>query len=58
MRHKTIQMTMRYTHLAPAHKMTAIGRLVSFSKTPKGTKAQKSTGTETDTSTFQQAVSC
>ena len=28
MGHKSIQMTMRYAHLAPAHKMAAIEKLV------------------------------
>jgi site-specific recombinase XerD len=28
MGHKTIQMTMRYAHLAPAHKLAAVERLV------------------------------
>jgi hypothetical protein len=27
MGHKTIQMTMRYAHLAPAHKLAAVERL-------------------------------
>jgi integrase len=30
MGHKTIQMTMRYAHLAPAHQLAAVERLVSF----------------------------
>ena len=30
MGHKTIQMTMRYAHLAPAHQLSAVERLVSF----------------------------
>ena len=30
MGHKTIQMTMRYAHLAPAHQRSAVERLVSF----------------------------
>jgi hypothetical protein len=28
--HKTIQMTMRYAHLAPQHKLAAVERLISF----------------------------
>jgi site-specific recombinase XerC len=28
MGHKTIQMTMRYAHLAPAHRLAAVERLV------------------------------
>jgi hypothetical protein len=31
MGHKKIQMTMRYAHLAPQHKLDAIERLSSFS---------------------------
>ncbi len=30
MGHSTIQMTMRYSHLAPEHTQTAVERLVSF----------------------------
>ena len=30
MGHKTIQMTMRYAHLAPAHQLAAVERLTSF----------------------------
>jgi len=30
MRHKTIQMTMRYAHLAPAYQLAAVERLISF----------------------------
>jgi len=30
MGHKTIQMTMRYAHLAPEHNLAAVERLVSF----------------------------
>jgi hypothetical protein len=30
MGHKTIQMTKRYAHLAPAHNQAAVDRLVSF----------------------------
>lgn len=32
MGHSTIQMTMRYAHLAPEHTQTAVDRLVSSSK--------------------------
>jgi len=32
MGHKNIQMTMRYAHLAPAHKQDAVARLDAFSK--------------------------
>ncbi|HEX3821176.1 MAG TPA: hypothetical protein VHW45_12635, partial [Candidatus Sulfotelmatobacter sp.] len=30
MGHKTIQMTMRYAHLAPEHKLQAVKRLAAF----------------------------
>lgn len=30
MGHKTIQMTMRYAHLAPAHQLAAVERLAAF----------------------------
>jgi hypothetical protein len=30
MGHKTIQMTMRYAHLAPEHNLAAVERLTSF----------------------------
>jgi hypothetical protein len=32
MGHKTIQMTMRYAHLAPAHQLAAVERLTSASQ--------------------------
>ena len=35
MGHKTIQMTMRYAHLAPAHQLSAVERLMSFSAEEK-----------------------
>jgi integrase len=52
MGHKTIQMTMKYAHLAPAHKLAAIERLVSFGKAPVGKKPPKPTDTKTDTKVF------
>jgi integrase len=57
MGHKNIQMTMRYAHLAPAHKQAAIERLVSFGKAEKGSKSQKPTDTKTDTTHLRLAVS-
>jgi site-specific recombinase XerD len=42
--HKSLAMTMRYAHLAPAHNAAAVDRLVSF--------GQKSSDTRTDTSTM------
>jgi hypothetical protein len=38
MGHKTIQMTMRYAHLAPEHNLAAVESLISFnsSKPPVG----------------------
>ncbi len=49
MGHKTIQMTMRYAHLAPAHKLAAVEKLAA------GWQANRPTDTSTDTSTFEQA---
>src|SRR5207302_3181352 len=49
MGHKTIQMTMRYAHLAPAHKLAAVEKLAA------GWQANRPTDTRTDTSTFEQA---
>jgi integrase len=40
MGHKTIQMTMRYSHLAPAHQLSAVERLVSFQPEPSPTEQQ------------------
>ncbi len=51
MGHANIQMTMLYSHLAPAHKQAAAYRLVSF-----GTPWQKSAGTNTSTSENRQAA--
>jgi site-specific recombinase XerC len=47
MGHKTIQMTMRYEHLAPAHKLAAVEKLA-------GWQTDRPTDTKTDTSTFEQ----
>jgi integrase len=48
MGHKTIQMTMRYAHLAPAHKLAAVERIV-------GSWAQgEATGTRTDTDRLER----
>ena len=41
MGHKTVSMTLRYSHLSPAHQLDAVQRLNS----------KPSTGTTTDTST-------
>jgi site-specific recombinase XerD len=35
MGHKTLQMTMRYAHLAPQHLADAVGRLVNFATDTK-----------------------
>ena len=48
MGHKTIQMTMRYAHLAPAHKLAAVEKLAA------GWQANPPTDTKTDTSAFEQ----
>ncbi|PYX13513.1 MAG: hypothetical protein DMG84_18845 [Acidobacteria bacterium] len=49
MGHKTIQMTMPYAHLAPAHKLAAVEKLAV------GWQADRPTDTKTSTSTFEQA---
>ena len=49
MGHKTIQMTMRYAHLAPANKLAAVEKLAA------GWQENRPTDTRTDTSTFEQA---
>jgi site-specific recombinase XerD len=49
MGHKTIQMTMRYAHLGPAHTLAAVEKLAV------GWQTDRSTDTKTSTSTFQQA---
>ncbi len=54
MGHKNIQMTMLYAHLAPAHRLAAIERLVSLGKAVKGSKSPK----PTDTMHLRPAVSC
>jgi hypothetical protein len=50
MGHKTIQMTMRYAHLAPVHKLAAVERLASV------WKLSEATDTRTDTSIAEQAA--
>jgi integrase len=49
MGHKTIQMTMRYAHLAPAHKLAAVEKLAV------GWQTDRPTDTRTDTNTLEQA---
>jgi hypothetical protein len=44
--HKTIAMTVRYSHLAPKHTMAAVGRLDIPPESP--------TDTTTDTGVFQR----
>lgn len=46
MGHKTIQMTMRYAHLAPEHNLAAIERLVSFNSgnSDSGERSEGDTG--------------
>jgi site-specific recombinase XerD len=39
MGHRTIQMTMRYAHLAPDHNQSAVDRLASFSREEVATKS-------------------
>ena len=65
MGHKKIQMTMRYAHLAPAHKLAAVDQLAAFNRaertrqrsealailTPAGTENRTDTRTDTETKT-------
>jgi hypothetical protein len=44
MGHKTIQMTMRYAHLAPAHKLAAVERLAGALDGATGTRTDSSAG--------------
>jgi integrase len=46
MGHKTIQMTMRYAHLAPAHKLAAVERLAGSWSLEEATDTRTSTGRE------------
>jgi integrase len=50
MGHKTIQMTMRYAHLAPAHKLAAVERLAG------GWQLEEGTDTRTDTRRSEQVA--
>jgi site-specific recombinase XerD len=50
MGHKTIQMTMRYAHLAPAHTLAAVETLVRTGQ------LAETTDTRTDTEQFEQGV--
>ena len=52
MGHKTIQMTVRYAHLAPKHQLAAVQRLCDT-----GTAQKAPSDTRTDTSTPVQSVS-
>jgi len=68
MGHKTIQMTMRYAHLAPEHNLAAVEKLSSFGSAPqvssesvrKGKrsrpKTEKATATKSATGRFPKAV--
>ena len=47
--HKTIAMTVRYSHLAPTHTLAAVERLDALAETP--------TDTTTDTGAFEQPTS-
>jgi site-specific recombinase XerD len=47
---KTIQMTMRYAHLAPAHKLAAVERLTG------GRQLDEATDTKTGTSTEEPSA--
>jgi hypothetical protein len=51
MGHKTIQMTVRYAHLAPKHQLAAVERLCDT-----GAAQNEPTDTKTDTSSSEQSV--
>jgi len=42
--HKDIKMTMRYAHLAPAHKLAAVDRLAKYRKEQEKAEAKKTSG--------------
>jgi len=44
--HKTIQMTMRYAHLAPSHLATAVEKLCERTATTAATDARDTVATE------------
>lgn len=44
MGHKTIQMTMRYAHLAPAHTLAAVERLTGVRQLDSPTDTKTDTG--------------
>jgi hypothetical protein len=48
MGHRTIQMTMRYAHLAPDHQQNAVERLVKGGRGGDIRRKQSATGTATD----------
>ena len=41
--HKDIKMTVRYAHLAPAHKLAAVDRLAEYRREQEGAKRQETT---------------
>ena len=51
MGHKSIQMTVRYSHLTPKHTLAAVERLAGRSETPTDTK----TSTETEEQISQES---
>ncbi len=58
MGHKRIQMTMRYAHLAPEHKLAAVERLAEqYPAIQKGAQSEGPTDTTTDTGKLENAAS-
>jgi hypothetical protein len=51
MGHKTIQITLRYAHLAPTHQLAAVQRLCDTKVVQNG-----ATDTKTGTSDFEQVA--
>jgi integrase len=64
MGHKTIQMTMRYAHLAPAHQLAAVERLASFQLPlakveeggPSAGSSATTSATEAETEHFEKSA--
>jgi site-specific recombinase XerD len=57
MGHKSIQMTMRYAHLAPTYQLAAVERLTDVSRAvaadPPGSRTESPTDTRTSTTAFE-----
>jgi hypothetical protein len=57
MGHQTIQMTMRYAHLAPSHTLAAVERVVSKSSlSEQSSGGKKATATRTEGTKYQEVI--